>query len=66
MIPLVAAPVFGFLYRATVVSLPGAFLLLSAALYLVVGALLVVVNRGVRSVEGLKQAEEEADKDDGR
>lgn len=47
-VPLASSPVYAYLYKATVETFPGAFLLFSAGLYLVVIALLLTVNIGMK------------------
>jgi hypothetical protein len=59
MVPLAASPIYGFMYKATIRTFPGAFLLFTAALYLVVGSLLLVANRGLANIDRLTRAEEE-------
>ena len=54
MVPLAASPIYGFMYKETIETFPGAFLLFTASLYVVVGALLVIVNIGLRGVEKRK------------
>jgi len=48
VVPLVASPFYGFIYKQTVASFPGLFLLISAGLYVVVMILLFTVNLGMR------------------
>ena len=48
MMPLAASPLYGFLYKQTVASFPGAFLLLNVSLYLVVIILVVWVYRAMK------------------
>ena len=57
MVPLAASPVYGFLYKSTIESFPGAFLIFTACLYLVVGVLLFIANRGLVAIERHKQSE---------
>ena len=53
LLPLAGVPFFGFLYRATVESLPGAFSLVTAAFALVELALILtsrwIAGRGVKA-----------------
>ena len=64
--PFASSPTFGFLYRNTVAHFPQAFLLLIASIKLVEGAIVTVVNYGMRKEERemelhnkLKKEEEE-------
>ncbi|XP_023336366.1 proton-coupled folate transporter isoform X2 [Eurytemora carolleeae] len=47
-VPLVGSPTYAYIYKGTIETFPGAFLLFSASVYLVVLALLVGVNLGMR------------------
>ena len=49
MMPLLASPMYGFLYKRTLASLPGAFLLLNVGLYVVVMFLVLWVYTRMRS-----------------
>ena len=49
MMPIIASPIYGFLYKQTLTYFPGAFLLLNVALYFVVGLLVVWVYRAMTS-----------------
>lgn len=55
MMPLISSPLYGFMYKATITTFPGAFLLFTAALYVVVAVLLIGVNIGMRKVEAKSQ-----------
>ena len=60
MVPLFASPVFGFLYRETIETFPGAFILLSASIYLLVAVLLLIVDFGMKRVaKRMKEGEAE-------
>lgn len=54
MVPLVASPVYGFLYRSTIETYPSAFLLFTAALYVIVGILLIIIHFGLKKLEKRK------------
>ena len=49
MMPLLASPMYGFLYKRTLATLPGAFLLLNVGLYVVVMFLVLWVYTRMRS-----------------
>ena len=49
MMPIIASPLYGFLYKQTLTYFPGAFLLLNVALYFVVGLLVIWVYRAMTS-----------------
>ena len=49
MMPILASPLYGFLYKQTLTSFPGAFLLLNVSLYFVVGLLIIWVYRAMTS-----------------
>ena len=49
MMPILASPLYGFLYKQTLASFPGAFLLLNVSLYFVVGLLIIWVYRAMTS-----------------
>ena len=49
MMPLLASPMYGFLYKRTLSTLPGAFLLLNVGLYVVVMFLVLWVYTRMRS-----------------
>ena len=49
MMPIIASPIYGFLYKQTLTYFPGAFLLLNVALYFVVGLLVIWVYRAMTS-----------------
>ena len=51
MVPLVASPIYGFMYKNTIESFSGAFLLFTASLYLVVAVLLYLSHRGLVGIE---------------
>jgi len=53
-VPLAASPTYAYIYKSTVEEFPGAFLLFSAAVYLVVMSILFVVNCGMHRA-GLNQ-----------
>jgi len=57
-VPLAASPTYGFIYKQTVATFPGVFLLFSAGLYLVVMGLLYGVNRGMKK-SGVMDGEKE-------
>ena len=59
MVPLVASPVYGFMYKSTIDDFPGAFLLLSAAIYFLVGCLLLIVTFGMKKIDKKKKTKEE-------
>ena len=59
-IPIISSPVFGSIYRATVETMPQAYLILLASLFFVDWCVLVYIDRGVRRV-GLKMAIEMKD-----
>jgi len=50
-IPLIGSPAFGFIYKQTVATFPGAFLLFSSGLYLVMMMLLMLVNSRMKNSE---------------
>lgn len=54
MVPLVASPIYWLMYKSTIETFPGGFLLLTACLYGVVGVLLLVSNRGLNAIEDRK------------
>jgi len=58
MVPLAASPTYGFIYKRTVESFPGVFLLFSAGLYFVMMTLLFAVNTGMRR-SGVMDGEKE-------
>eukprot|EP00092_Neocalanus_flemingeri_P017937 GFUD01019410.1.p1 GENE.GFUD01019410.1~~GFUD01019410.1.p1 ORF type:complete len:522 (+),score=101.91 GFUD01019410.1:44-1609(+) len=58
IVPLVASPAYGFIYKQTVATFPGVFLLFSAGLYVVVMVLLFAVNTGMRR-SGVMDGEKE-------
>jgi TRAP-type mannitol/chloroaromatic compound transport system permease large subunit len=76
MVPVIAGPVYGSLYKATIHSFPGAFLIFTAAVYVVVIQILSaiylvryevdqkIVQRGERAldkpIEGKEWAMKEA------
>ena len=49
MIPILASPLYGFLYKKTLTYFPGAFLLLNISLYFVVALLVIWVYRAMTS-----------------
>ena len=49
MIPILASPLYGFLYKETLTYFPGAFLLLNISLYFVVALLVIWVYRAMTS-----------------
>ena len=49
MMPLLASPLYGFLYKQTLTYFPGAFLLLNISLYFVVALLVIWVYRAMTS-----------------
>ena len=49
MIPILASPLYGFLYKKTLTHFPGAFLLLNISLYFVVALLVIWVYRAMTS-----------------
>lgn len=57
MVPLGAAPLYGFTYRATLRTFPGAFLAMNGIIYFLLAALLLSVNIGLRHVEKKKHLE---------
>ena len=65
LMPFASSPTFGFVYRSTVAYFPQAFLLLIAAVKLLEGSIVAVVNYGMRKervlLEKLDQ-EKEAEK----
>lgn len=50
-VPLAASPFYGFIYRATISTFPAAFLLVTAGLYIIVGIMFVVANKGLKKVQ---------------
>ena len=56
--PLVASPVFGLTYKATIDTFPGAFLILVAALSLLCSMLLFIVTWGLGKSDSLKWKDE--------
>ncbi len=54
------------MYKATIESFPGSFLLFTASLYLVVGVLLFIANRGLVGVERKRKAAEDDQEDQKR
>ena len=59
MVPLAASPAYGIMYRTTIETFPGAFLIFTAGLYVLVAILLVIVTLGLRGVEKRKQKSSE-------
>ncbi len=55
LVPLVGAPLYGFMYKATIDKFAGAFLIFTACVYVVVALLLISVNLGLRRVEERKK-----------
>jgi len=49
MMPLLASPTYGFIYKRTVATFPGVFLLFSAGLYLLMVSLLFLANLKMRN-----------------
>lgn len=66
VMPLVAAPTYGFLYKSTIETFTGAFLVLSAGLYLVAGAVLLYTHFGLKRAENEeKEAREKEQEEEG-
>ena len=61
-VPLVASPVFGLTYKATIDTFPGAFLILVAALSLLCSLLLFIVTWGLGKSDSLKRNDEQQKK----
>lgn len=60
--PFASSPTFGFVYRSTVAHFPQAFLLLIAAVKLVEGTIVAIVNYGMRREEAeMKKLEQETE-----
>ena len=57
--PLVASPVFGLTYKATIDTFPGAFLIIVAALSLLCSLLLFLVTWGLGKSDSLKWKDEQ-------
>eukprot|EP00090_Calanus_glacialis_P015112 TRINITY_DN23975_c0_g1_i1.p1 TRINITY_DN23975_c0_g1~~TRINITY_DN23975_c0_g1_i1.p1 ORF type:complete len:391 (-),score=72.69 TRINITY_DN23975_c0_g1_i1:84-1100(-) len=53
MMPLIASPAYGFIYKRTVATFPGVFLLCSAGLYVLMVFLLALANWRMRKAEGV-------------
>ena len=58
MMPILASPLYGFLYKQTLTTFPGAFLLLNVSLYFVVGLLIIWVYRAMTSSSSNGNTEE--------
>ena len=56
--PLVASPVFGLTYKATIDTFPGAFLILVAALSLLCSMLLFIVTWGLGKSDSRSRKDE--------
>ena len=59
MAPLVASPLYGFMYKSTIETFPGAFLIFTACMYLVVAAILAIIWYGLKQVKK-RRLEDEA------
>ena len=58
MTSLIAGPIYGFTYKATIKTFPGAFLMFTAAIFALSGVLMIVVNLGLRRADRKKIAKE--------
>ena len=58
-VPLFGSPLYGVMYKSTIETFPGAFLIFTACAYLIVFTLLIVVNFGLRKVDGKRKKDEE-------
>jgi len=61
MVPLVAGPLYSFIYKKTLKTFPGAFLLFGAALYIVVLCLLISVYLGMKKNGILKESRDQTE-----
>ena len=63
VMPLVARPAYGTLYRFTITEFPGTFVLFSAGLYVLAGIIQMVVHRGLVAIERQKELDDLAVKE---
>ena len=61
MVPMVAIPFYGFLYKHTVATFSATFLVLLSGLYVVCTVLIVFVKVGLRKVDERRTKEENQD-----
>ena len=59
MVPLVASPLYGFLYKSTIDTIPGAFILFSAGIFILVAICIIIVHFGMKKINRKKEEEEE-------
>jgi hypothetical protein len=57
-VPLVASPVFGFTYRVTLDTFPGAFLILTAVLSIICCFMMLYVTWGLKTADRMRKLDE--------